>query len=111
MTAKLPVIAVTMFLNVVAAFIIFFFLLIALNGYSEGDAQWGLITFVASAIAVTLLSSTLAFMLLRFLLKRNFRGLSSGMISIGVATVTGVLLQSATCIVAVLVTEAVKMYF
>ena len=108
MTVKIFAGAATMLLNLAVAVVILFALLLALNGYSESDAMWGLVAFAVLAIAVTILSGVTALALIRFLSKRNYRRPSSGLVSIILASLLGTALQVGACIVSVLITEVVR---
>lgn len=108
MTAKILAVAVTVLLNIVAALVILFVLLLALNGYGESDATWGLITFAVLAIAITSFSGAIALVLVRFFSKRNYRGPGTTLISMVIASVLGAVLQLGACLAAVLITETIR---
>lgn len=111
MTVKILTVVATVILNIAAAVFILFVLLLALNGYSESDTMWGLTAFAFLAIAVTLLSSIVAILFVRFLSTRNYRGLSSALISTITAVTLGAVLQLCACLISVLITEMVRNNF
>ena len=53
MASKIVALTATLIVNIIAAIIILFGMLVAMNGFSESDATWGLGAFVVLALVVT----------------------------------------------------------
>ena len=93
MFPKIIACLLTLVANVVAGLCVFFVMLIAMNGYSENDATFGLVTYVVLALLVTILMSVSAVLLVRTLQKRKFSGLSAAIIAVLVFSATGAVLK------------------
>lgn len=105
LVAKLFVFLITSGIVGAIAFFLFAFMLIAMNGYSESDAEYGLIMFVIWAVAFSVVSGVFAVLAAHLLEKRRqlhfavaaliscviFIGIGSAANGIGVAA--GVLLS------------------
>jgi chromate transport protein ChrA len=111
MAPKIIAFLVTMLANIAAGVVLFFGLLVAMNGYNESDAMYGIISFIALAVLVTLLMSALAAGLTHILLKREFRGWASALIAAAVFSVTGIVLKFFCSIIGVGIAELVRMNF
>lgn len=108
MTAKVVAFLITLILNIAIGVAVFFFLLLAMNGYSESDANYGFITYIVLAILVSLLMAALAAAAAHLLMKRGLGIVSSALIGIGSFTVLGVVLKVACSIMGVLVADLVR---
>ena len=108
MAPKIIAFIVTLLLNVAAGVAIFFFMLLAMNGFHENDAAWGLGAYIILGILVTLLMSAGAAMLVHVLLKRNFGKAVSALIAVPVFSVVGIGLKIVLSIIGVLVAEYVR---
>ena len=93
MTSKVIAVVLTLAANLAAGVIIFFFLLLALNGFSESDAVWGLGAFIIVALAITVLTSLAALLGTNFLLRKGFSGLVSVLILVSLCTIVGVIAE------------------
>ena len=108
MTAKIATFVITLLINIAAGVVVFFFMLLAMNGYSESDANYGLVAYIALAILVSFLMATFAVIVVRALLKREFSGVVSGLIAIPTFSVVGIGLKIVCSVVGVLVAEFVR---
>jgi hypothetical protein len=111
MAPKIIAFLVTMLANIAAGVVVFFGVLVAMNGYSESDAMYGLIAYIVLAVSVTLLVSVLAVGLTHILLKREFRGWASALIAAAVFSVTGIVLKFFCSIIGVGIAEFVRVNF
>ncbi|HKP69698.1 MAG TPA: hypothetical protein VJV05_10480 [Pyrinomonadaceae bacterium] len=98
----------TLLINIAIGVVVFFFLLIAMNGYSESDAAYGFIAYIASALFVSLLMAVCAVRVVVLLMKRKFSSSSSAFIAIPIFCVVGAGLKLACAIVGVAVAEYVR---
>jgi hypothetical protein len=108
-----PIIAFipTFLINLAAGVVIFFGILVAMNGYSESDAMYGLGTYGLLAFLVTLAMSLLAALLTRRLRKREFRAVSAVLIAVAIFSLIGIVLKVICSIIGVGVAEFVRVNF
>jgi len=99
---------ITLILNIAIGIAVFFFMLLAMNGFSESDANYGFVTYIVLAILASLLMATLAATAVHLLMKRGFRSPSASLIGIGSFTVIGVVLKVICSIIGVLVADFVR---
>lgn len=111
MAPKLISFFLTLAINVTAGVVLFFGLLLAMNGYSESDATYGIVAYVVLALAVTLLMGGLAAVLTRLLQKRGFRAWSAVMISVLIFAFAGAILKFVSSLIAVGIAEYVRVNF
>ena len=98
----------TLLVNILAGIVIFIVLLLAMNGYSEFDAAYGLGAYVVLALLVTLTTSLLAALLAWRLRKREFGTSSAVLIAVVVFSLIGIFLEVICSIVGVGVAELVR---
>lgn len=108
---KIITFLITLVVNFIAGVITFFFLLLALNGFSESDANYGIAAYVALAIVVSLLMASGAVLGVVVLLKRKFSGVSAAFISIPVFSVIGAGFKLVCALVGVAVAEYVRVNY
>jgi len=99
---------ITLILNIAIGVAVFFFMLLAMNGFSESDANYGFVTYIFLAVLVTLMMSALAVVTSSQLSKRGFRAFNSALIGIGSFTVVGLVLKVLCSIIGVLVADFVR---
>jgi hypothetical protein len=108
---KLAAFLITLFINIAIGVVVFFFLLIAMNGYSESDATYGLGAYVGLALIVSLLMSSAAAFTSHILTKREFRPAIAAVTSIGVFSVVGAGLKVVCSIIGVAIAEFVRVNY
>lgn len=111
MAAKIIAALITLIANIAGGVVFFFFLLIAMNGLSESDANWGFGAYIILAIIVTLLMSTGAFLLVPFLQKKQFSGVVSALIAIPVFSIVGVGLKFVCCLIGIGIADYVRVNY
>lgn len=111
MAPKLIAAIVTGILNLAAGLFLFFFMLLALNGFSESDGSYGLVTYVVLAVGVTIMMSTLSALAVHFLMKRGWGAVGSAILGIVVFSGVGAGLKFVCSIVGVLVADFVRVNF
>ena len=111
MTAKITAFLVTLFVNIAIGVVVFFFLLIAMNGYSESDATYGLVAYVVLGLFVSLLMAACAAVVVQLLMKRSWAGSSAAFISVPIFCALGAGLKLVCSIVAVAVAEYVRVNY
>jgi hypothetical protein len=105
MSAKILTALITLLINIAIGVAIFFVLLLAMNGYSESDATYGLGSYVVLALIVSLLMSTCAAVLVHILMKRQFRGWTAALIAVPSFSIIGGGLKVVCSIIGVAVAE------
>ena len=108
MAAKIAAFFITLLINIAAGVAIFFFMLVALNGFSESDASYGLGTYIALAVIVSFSMSAGATLVAHLFLKRKFHGAAACLIAVGIFSVGGVALKIVCGIVGVLIADYVR---
>jgi hypothetical protein len=111
MSAKIAAFVITLVVNIAVGVVIFFFILLAMNGYSESDATYGLGAYIALAVAVSLLMSTGAAAGVHVLMKREFRAATSALIAVPVFSILGAALKIVCSIIGVSVAEYVRVNY
>jgi hypothetical protein len=108
---KIAAFIITFLLNAGASVVILFAMLIAMNGYSENDAMWGLGVYVLLALVVAVLSSLGSVLLVQLLLKKQYSASISTLIAIPVFTIAGVGLEVVCSLIGIGVAEIVRVKF
>lgn len=111
MASKLVALTATLIVNIIAAIIILFGMLVAMNGFSESDATWGLGAFVVLALVVTFCASVCSFFLTGVLVKRQMSPVISALISVAVFSVVGIGLQIISSLIGVGIAEFVRVNY
>ncbi len=111
MATKIVAAIILLLVNVTAGVIFLAGLVIAMNGYSESDALWGLIGFVVLAIFVTALTVAGAIVLVSVLTKKQFRAAASVSIGVSISSIVAVVLQFVSSLISVGVAEIVRVKF
>lgn len=111
MGAKIAAFLLTMTACITAAVISLSVMIIAMNGYSESDAMWGLGAFAVLALLASLSASLGSALLTSKLLGRQFTSIKSLLISIPVFSLVGVGLVFVSALIGVGVAEFVRVKF
>ena len=111
MTAKMIAAILTFLLNASAGVVLFFFLLLSMNGFSESDANYGFGAYIALAVLVTLAMSALAALGVHLLQRKNFGGVAAVLLSVLLFSIAGSLLKIACAVAGVLVADFVRVNY
>jgi len=111
MAAKIAAFAITMLVTIAVAIVILFTMLIAMNGYSESDAMWGLGVYSLLALIVAALMSLGAFLLVGFMTNKKYSSLVSSLIAIAGFSVLGIVVELVCSLLGVGVAEIVRVNF
>lgn len=98
----------TLLINIAAGVVIFFMMLVAMNGFSGSDAEYGLGVYIVLALIISILMSLGAFLLSGSLLKKKFSGVAAVMIAIPVFAIVGVVLKVISSLIGIGVAEYVR---
>lgn len=82
MTAKIITFLSILIINVAVGVGFVFLLTLALNGFSERDANYGFGVFIVGGLLVSLLTATGGIFLLKFLLKKDWNTVLAVLISV-----------------------------
>lgn len=111
MIPKVTALTITIMINIAAAVAILLFMLIAMNGYSESDAMWGLGAFVLLALIVAVLMALGAFFLTGYLSNKQYNPVVTVIVSILAFSIIGSLLETVAGLIGVGVAEFVRVNF
>lgn len=111
MPAKIASLIITILLNIAVAIVVFAFMIIAMNGYSESDAAWGLGVYTLLSVIVSALSAIGAYFLNGALVKKQFSLLLSASVAVPVCTIVAIALEIIVALIGVGVAELVRVYF
>jgi hypothetical protein len=111
MAAKITAFLITLLLCIAIGIVALATMLIAMNGYSESDAVWGLGAFVLLALIGTALMVLGAFFLAGFLTKKEYGPVAAAIIAILVFSIFGSALLIVSALIGVGVAEIVRVNF
>jgi hypothetical protein len=97
--------------NAAAAVVLLLLLLLAMNGYAESDAWWGLGAFLLLALVATALAAVSAYALLKMLGRKGLGGFAAGSLASVGGVIFGIVLQLIGAVAAVAVAEFVRVSF
>lgn len=109
MLSKILAFLLTFAINAVAGIAILILMLVAMNGYSESDAQWGLIAYVVLAAAVSIAASFGAVVANAALVRRQFSTLLALLIAVPALSILAVVLEIIASLAGVGVAEYVRL--
>lgn len=108
MPLKIVALLITLAINIIIGVTVFFFMLLAMNGFSESDASYGLGLYVVLALVVSLAMSAGAALAVRLLIKRQFKPGVAALIAITIFSIFGAGLKIVCSIIGVSVAEYVR---
>ena len=111
MAAKITAFLITMIVSIISGVVIFFFMMLAMNGFSESDAMWGLGAYVLLVLMVAILSSTGALFLVGFLTKKQFSPAICVFIAVSVFSLLSIGLEIVCSLIGLGVAELVRVKF
>lgn len=111
MGAKIAALLVTMAAGLAGGVAILFFMLVAMNGYSESDATWGFGVYILLALVACLLTGFFAYFVTGQLTKREFSPVVASLIAIAIFSIVGFGLEIVSSLIGVGVAEFVRLKF
>ena len=111
MLTKLIVFSLTFLVLVAAGTVILFMMLVAMNGFSESDAMWGLGAYGVLALLITGAMSTGATLLTARFVKREFSPLVACLIAVPLFSLVGIVCEILGSLIGVGVAEIVRRNF
>ena len=108
-TMKLIPFTITGLINIAVGVVLFFFLLLGLNGYSGKQAEPGLILFIVWILLASLLVAVLSVVMIGFLTaKKSINFWASSLISVLVFVILGAVINVVGWFTSLFVTEALR---
>ena len=89
MATKVIAALITLILNIAVGVVVLATMILAMNGFSESDATWGLGAFVVLAFVVAMLMAVGAFFLAGFFIKKQYNSIAAAILPILVFSVIG----------------------
>lgn len=111
MAAKIAAALITLGIHLAAGIAVLFIMLVAMNGFSESDAWWGLAAFVGLAALITALMAAAAVLLVHRLKRRDLHGILAVLIAAAISSAIGAALISASGLIGVIAAEIVRRNF
>jgi hypothetical protein len=111
MGSKIAALLITLIINIATGVAVFFFLLLAMNGYSESEANYGIVAYILLAASVSIVMSLAALLLTSFLMIRNYNAVAAVSIAVLSFCVVGAVLKVGCALVGILVAEVVRINF
>ena len=111
MAAKIIAALLTLLINVAAGVAVFFVMLLAMNGYNESDAAYGLGAYIVLAVAVTILMTAGAFLTAGYLIRKTFGSVAAVLIAVLVFSVFGAVLKAVCGLIGVGIAEFVRVNY
>lgn len=99
---------ITFVLLALTALAMFFFLLVALNGFSERDATPAMIFYIAWLVFFTLIFSVAGYFFTKFLLKKSFNAILAVTLSVILASATGAAFDFGGLIVSSIIASEIR---
>lgn len=94
--------------NLGIGIVLFFFLIIALNGYSESQATPGLILFIVWILIFSLIMAILSFFMVGYFGKKSMNKLAAMILSVVVFSLAGTVVDFVGMLAAVGLIEALR---
>lgn len=111
MAAKIIAATLTLLIDAAGAFVLFFLMLIMMNGFSESDATPGLITYIVLSIATCLLMALAAFLTTGLFIKRNLSPAASAALAVSISAIIGGVIIVVSCFIGIGVADYVRVNY
>ena len=111
MASKIAAFIVTFLTNLVIGVAIFFFMLVAMNGFHESDANWGLGVYIALALSISVVMSVLAYIATGYLIRKELHGAIAVLVAVPVFSVIGGCLKFVCCFIGIGVADYVRVNY
>lgn len=111
MAPKIIAAILTFLANIAAAVVIFFMMLVAMNGFSGSDAEYGLGVYIVLALIISLAMSLGAFLIVGLLLKKQFSPAASVVIAVPIFVIVGTVLKIVSSLIGIGVADYVRVNY
>lgn len=100
---------ITALANIAIGFVLFFFLIVGLNGYSGSQAEPGLILYVVWALLFSLVAAFLSFLTAKYLIgKKSFSPVAAVAVAAPIFIIVGGVLNLVGIFAAIILIEALR---
>ena len=111
MLAKLIAFLLTVLVLLAAGTVVFFMMLVAMNGFSESDAMWGQGIYLVLTLLVIGTTSTGAMLLTARFVKKEFSPLVACLISVPLFSLIGIVCEVVASLIGVAAAEIARRNF
>lgn len=111
MGAKVAALLLTFTLSIAFGMAVMVFLLVAMNGYSESDAMWGLGVYGGLAFIIAMVCGVIAYIFTGSLIKKGSGALRASLTAIPVFTIVAIVLELIAALIGVGTAELVRVNF
>ena len=108
---KLIAAVMTLLMNAVAGVVLFFMMMMGMNGFSESDANYGFAAYIVAAVLVTATMAALAVLAVHLLQKRSVGGAVAAIASVLVFSLVGSVLKVGCLFIGLLVADHVRVNY
>jgi hypothetical protein len=108
MAVKIAAIVMTLLLTLGAGFVVFVFMVVAMNGFSEREATWGIGAFAVMAVIIVAAVSAFSGLLATRFTSRSMHGALAAFLAILICSVVGASLVGASGFGGVIVADIVR---
>lgn len=108
MAAKIITFLLILLINLAAGLAMLFFMALALNGFSERDANYAFLIFIIGGIIVSFLIAAAGVFLLKFLTNRNWNPILSVLFSASAFSILGFIINFVVFFVGILAADIVR---
>jgi hypothetical protein len=111
MAAKVAAAIITFLISIAVAAVTLFVMLVAMNGYSESDAAWGLGAFILLSVLIAVGSGAVAFLFTGRLMKRAHPPFVAAVIAVLACAPAPIVLEIGASLIGVGISELVRKNF
>jgi hypothetical protein len=111
MPLKIASFLLTLIVDLAAGAIIFFMMLIAMNGYSESDAQLGLLAYIILAVITSIAMGVGSVIAVGLLIKREFSSIIAGLTAVPVFAIVGIVIEIVSSLIGIGIAEFVRVNY
>lgn len=111
MAAKIATLVLTFIINIAIGIVVLFFMLLAMNGYSESDATPGLISFIVLSFFISMAMSFAGFFVAGKLIRKDFKPITSALISVPIFCVIGGVLIAISSAIGIGIAEYIRVNY
>lgn len=105
---KVIALFLTLVANLASGAIIFFFMLIAMNGFSESDAGWGLGLFIVLTLGIAVFMGFLTVLGVNFLIKKSFSKAVAIILPVMLCSIVGAIAEMISSGIGIAVADFVR---
>lgn len=108
---KIAAFILTTTASLAAAVVLFFGMILAMNGFHEDDAKWGLLAYIILAILISVLAGGASWFLVGKFIARELHPAAALLISVPLFSIVAAGLEFVSVIIGVLIAQYVRTHF